>query len=89
MLYAGGVVVTLAAWESPVKAMAGLSGGVQDDECWFQDERSAVATVVLVNRNPSAHEQFSDMDDNEAFELLGLASHRMCKLDQAMRDMQE
>ena len=34
-------------------------------------------------RNPSAHEQFGDMDDNEAFELLGLASHLMRKLDQA------
>jgi uncharacterized protein (TIGR02391 family) len=34
-------------------------------------------------RNPSAHEQFGDLDDNEAFELLSLASHLMRKLDQA------
>lgn len=33
-------------------------------------------------RNPSAHEQFGHIDDNEAFELLGLASHLMRKLDQ-------
>jgi uncharacterized protein (TIGR02391 family) len=33
-------------------------------------------------RNPPAHEQFGDMDDDEAFELLGLASHLMRKLDE-------
>jgi uncharacterized protein (TIGR02391 family) len=36
-------------------------------------------------RNPAAHEQFGKMDDDEAFELLGLASHLMCKLDAASR----
>lgn len=34
-------------------------------------------------RNPSAHEPFGEMDDNEALELLGFASHLMRKLDQA------
>lgn len=34
-------------------------------------------------RNPAAHEQFREMDDDEAFELLGLASHLMRKLDAA------
>jgi uncharacterized protein (TIGR02391 family) len=33
-------------------------------------------------RNPAAHEQFREMDDDEAFELLGLASHLMRKLDE-------
>jgi len=33
-------------------------------------------------QNPSAHEQFGELDDDEAFELLGLASHLMRKLDQ-------
>jgi uncharacterized protein (TIGR02391 family) len=32
-------------------------------------------------RNPAAHEQFREMDDDEAFELLGLVSHLMRKLD--------
>jgi len=36
-------------------------------------------------RNPPAHEQFGHMDDDEAFELLSLASHLMRKLDQASR----
>ena len=34
-------------------------------------------------RNPNAHEQFGEMDDDEASELLGLASHLMWKLDEA------
>lgn len=34
-------------------------------------------------RNPNAHEQFGELDDDEAFELLGLASHLMRKLDEA------
>lgn len=33
-------------------------------------------------RNPSAHEQFGELKDDEAFELLGLASLLMRKLDQ-------
>jgi len=33
-------------------------------------------------RNPHAHERFGEMDDDEAFELLGLASLLMRKLDQ-------
>jgi uncharacterized protein (TIGR02391 family) len=36
-------------------------------------------------RNPAAHEQFGEMGDDEAFELLGLASHLMRKLDEAIR----
>ena len=36
-------------------------------------------------RNPPAHEQFGEMDDDEAFELLGLASHLMRRLDAASR----
>jgi hypothetical protein len=36
-------------------------------------------------RNPAAHEQFGKMDDDEAFELLSLASHLMRKLDEAGR----
>lgn len=36
-------------------------------------------------RNPAAHEQFGKMDDDEALELLGLASHLMRKLDEASR----
>ena len=36
-------------------------------------------------RNPAAHEQFGEMGDDEAFELLGLASHLMRKLDEAVR----
>ena len=32
-------------------------------------------------RNPAAHEPFGEMDDDEAFELLGLASLLMRKLD--------
>jgi uncharacterized protein (TIGR02391 family) len=36
-------------------------------------------------RNPAAHEQFGNMDDDEALELLGLASHLMRKLDDASR----
>lgn len=36
-------------------------------------------------RNPSAHEPFGEIDDDEAFELLGLASHLMRRLDQASR----
>ncbi len=36
-------------------------------------------------RNPAAHEPFADMDDDEAFELLGLASHLMRRLDYASR----
>lgn len=36
-------------------------------------------------RNPAAHEQFGELDHDEAFELLGLASHLMRKLDQASR----
>jgi uncharacterized protein (TIGR02391 family) len=35
-------------------------------------------------RNPAAHEQFGDMGDDEAFELLGLASHLMRKLDEVI-----
>jgi len=34
-------------------------------------------------RNPPAHEQFGEMDDDETFELLGLASLLMRRLDQA------
>lgn len=34
-------------------------------------------------RNPPVHERFGDMDDNEAIELLGLASHLMRKLGRA------
>ncbi len=34
-------------------------------------------------RNPPAHEPFGEMDDDEAFELLGLASHLMRRLDEA------
>jgi uncharacterized protein (TIGR02391 family) len=37
-------------------------------------------------RNPAAHEQFGDMNEDEAFELLGLTSHLMRKLDKASRD---
>jgi Protein of unknown function (Hypoth_ymh) len=33
-------------------------------------------------RNPAAHEQFGELEDDEAFELLGLASLLMRKLDQ-------
>jgi uncharacterized protein (TIGR02391 family) len=36
-------------------------------------------------RNPSAQEQFGETDDDEAFELLSLASHLMRKLDQPNR----
>ena len=36
-------------------------------------------------RNPAAHEQFGKMEDDEAFEFLGLASHLMRKLDEARR----
>jgi len=36
-------------------------------------------------RNPSAHEQFAEMDGDEAFELLGLASLLMRRLDQVIR----
>lgn len=36
-------------------------------------------------RNPAAHEQFGELDDHEAFELLSLASHLMRKLDQLSR----
>jgi uncharacterized protein (TIGR02391 family) len=36
-------------------------------------------------RNPAAHEQFGEMGDDEAFELLGLASHLMRKLDKTVR----
>jgi len=32
--------------------------------------------------NSSTHEQFSELDDDEAFELLGLASLLVRKLDQ-------
>lgn len=39
--------------------------------------------AVQAIRNPSAHEPFGKLDDDEAFELLGLASHLMRKLDQA------
>jgi uncharacterized protein (TIGR02391 family) len=39
-------------------------------------------------RSPSAHEPFGSLDDDEAFELLGLASHLMRKLDQASQDDQ-
>lgn len=34
-------------------------------------------------RNPAAHEQFGELDGDEAFELLGLASLLMRKLDEA------
>lgn len=34
-------------------------------------------------RNPAAHEQFGEIGDNEALELLGFASHLMRKLDGA------
>jgi uncharacterized protein (TIGR02391 family) len=36
-------------------------------------------------RNPAAHEPFGEIDDDEAFELLSLASHLMRRLDQASR----
>jgi uncharacterized protein (TIGR02391 family) len=36
----------------------------------------------LAIRNPPAHEPFGEMTDDEAFELLGLASHLMRKLDE-------
>jgi uncharacterized protein (TIGR02391 family) len=36
-------------------------------------------------RNPAAHEQFGELDDDEAFELLGLTSHLMRKLDQTSK----
>ena len=36
-------------------------------------------------RNPAAHEQFGEMGEDEAFELLGLAGHLMRKLDEAVR----
>jgi len=36
-------------------------------------------------RNPAAHEQFGEMGEDEAFELLGLASLLMRKLDEAVR----
>lgn len=36
-------------------------------------------------RNPAAHEPFGPMDDDDAFELLSLASHLMRKLDLASR----
>ena len=40
-------------------------------------------------RNPAAHEQFGDMNEDEAFELLSLTSHLMRKLDEASRDNPE
>lgn len=36
-------------------------------------------------RNPSAHEPFGEIDDDEAFELLGLASQLMRRLDQVAK----
>ena len=39
--------------------------------------------VTASDPQPSAHEQFGEMDDDEALELLGLASHLMRKLDEA------
>jgi uncharacterized protein (TIGR02391 family) len=39
-------------------------------------------------RNPAAHEPFGDIDDDEAFELLGLASQLMRRLDSATRALQ-
>lgn len=35
-------------------------------------------------RNPAAHEPFGDMDDDEPFELLGLARLLMRRLDEAL-----
>lgn len=43
----------------------------------FMDSQQAI-------RNPSAHEQFAEMDDDEAFELLGLASLLMRRLDEVI-----
>ena len=36
-------------------------------------------------RNPAAHEPFTDMDEDETFELLGLASLLMRRLDHASK----
>jgi uncharacterized protein (TIGR02391 family) len=36
-------------------------------------------------RNPAAHEPFASMDEDETFELLGLTSHLMRRLDHASK----
>jgi uncharacterized protein (TIGR02391 family) len=36
-------------------------------------------------RNPAAHEPFADVDEDETFELLGLASHLMRRLDHSSK----
>jgi len=50
-----------------------------------KDEQSGYRFLFMgsqqASRNPAAHEPFGQMDDDEAFELLGLASHLMRKLD--------
>lgn len=50
-----------------------------------KDEQSGYRFLFMGSqqaiRNPAAHEPFGQMDDDEAFELLGLASHLMRKLD--------
>lgn len=69
--------------EQPVLVLADLSSQTGKDiqagyRFLFMGSQQAI-------RNPHAHEQFAEMDDDESFELLGLASHLMRKLDQARR----
>jgi uncharacterized protein (TIGR02391 family) len=47
--------------------------------------RSLFVGAVQAIRNPSAHEQFDEMDENEAFEQLNLASLLMRRLDRATK----
>jgi uncharacterized protein (TIGR02391 family) len=47
--------------------------------------RSLFAGVMRAWRNPGAHEPFEDMDENEAFEQLGLVSLLMRRLGQTAR----
>jgi uncharacterized protein (TIGR02391 family) len=65
--------------EQPVLVLADLTTQTSKDiqagyRFLFMGSQQAI-------RNPAAHEQFGEMDDDEALELLGLASHLMRKLD--------
>ena len=55
-----------------------------------KDEQSGYRFLLMGSqqaiRNPAAHAQFGQMADDEAFELLGLASHLMRKLDAVDQD---